>query len=183
MSTNAPIQYIQQCMSQGFSQKQIADSLGCTEAYVSQLVTEHAIAPAANTQFEDHDDHYRDIELLALKRLKRAVQTDPSLNALALARIATQLNGTKRRSQNELPVASTQAPVVHLHLPNTVAAQFVFNGTNEAVAINDAASGTRVLSTATSQQVAQLASQKLAQRAIGGTNHAHSVEVLPDAAI
>lgn len=174
MTTTA--QYIQQCLDQGFSQKQIADSLGCTESNVAQLMQQHGLVQNPQQQFAEHDELYQSVELLALQRLKRAVAMDPSLTPVALARIATQLNGAKRRSMNEKPVANNNSPIVHLHLPAATAAQFVFNGTNEAVAVHTAEHGTRVLSTASSKQVAELASQKLAIRA--GGNH-ESISIRP----
>lgn len=171
-------EYIQQCLDQGFTQKQIADSLGCTESNVVQLMQQYGLSVSPQQQFAEHDDHYQAIELLALKRLKRTIQCDPSITPVALARIATQLNGAKRRSLNERPNAAVNAPIVHLHLPAAAAAQFVFNGANEAVAVTTPELGTRVLSTASSKQVAELASQKLALPA-GGQN----VRALEDSAL
>lgn len=170
-ATQQHVQFIQNALDKGFSQKQIADALGCTEAYVSQLCAEHDLQPSAQLRFTKHDDLYEQTELLALQRLKNTIQFEPGLNAVALARIAATLNGTKRRSQTETPVQAQQT-VVTLQLPVNIAAQFVFNGNNEAVAVQSS-EGTRILATASSKQVAAMAAQALPK--IGGTHHGQAI--------
>lgn len=169
-ATQQHVQFIQNALDKGFSQRQIAEALGATESYVSQLCTEHELQPSPQTRFTAHDDLYEQTELLALQRLKNTIQFEPGLNAVSLARIAATLNGTKRRSQTETPVREQQ-PVVTLHMPVNIAAQFVFNGNNEAVAVQST-DGTRILATASSKQVAELAA---ALPQIGGAHHGQAI--------
>lgn len=161
-------QFIQSALDRGFTQAQIADSMGVSESYVSQLCVQYQLAAAAQQRFSKHDELYEQTELAALQRLKNTIAYDPDLGAVALARIAATLNGTKRRSQTETPVVQKQL-VVTLNMPVSMAAQFVFNGSNEAIAVQSE-EGTRVLATATSKQVAEMAAGMLPQ--IGGTGYA-----------
>lgn len=164
-------QFIQNALDRGFSQAQVADALGVTESYVSQLCTQFKLAPAPQQRFSKHDELYEATELAALKRLKNTIEFEPELGAVALAKIAATLNGTKRRSQNEAP-APVQQTVLTLTMPVTFAAQFVFNGSNEAIAVQSE-DGMRVLATASSKQVAEMATSMLPQ--LGSTSHAKAI--------
>lgn len=170
-------QFIQNALDRGFSQTQIADALGVGEAYVSQLVAQFQLAPAPQQRFNKHDELYEKAELAALQRLNNVIMYEADMPALTLARIAATLNGTKRRSQNELPTPQKQT-VLTLNMPVTLAAQFIFNGSNEAIAVQSE-EGTRVLSTASSKQVAELAAVVLPQvqtaQRTGGMHHAKAI--------
>ena len=114
-------QFIQNALDRGFSQAQIADALGVGEAYVSQLVAQFQLAPTPQQRFNKHDELYEKAELAELQRLNNVIAYEPDMPALTLARIAATLNGTKRRSQNELPVPQKQT-VLTLNMPVTLAA-------------------------------------------------------------
>lgn len=146
--------YISTCIEQGFSQDEIAAALGVTPAYISQLCTKHGIAEVAKPQFADIDALYEDVELLALQQLKRTIVTvgDP----MKLVRIAQTLNSTKRRSMAAHPSEQKATTVVQLNLPQAAAAQFVFNGSQEAIAWKQGETVTH-LATASTQQLEQLA--------------------------
>ena len=124
--------YISTCLAEGFSQEEIAQALGVTPAYISQLCTKHQLCVPAQEQFANIDNLYQQVELAALTQLNKLINTvaDP----MKLARIAQSMNATKRRSLSAHPSEQKPTTVVQLNLPTTIATQFVFNGSAEAVA-------------------------------------------------
>lgn len=161
--------FVTDCIAKGFSQAEIAASLGVSESYISQVITANpSIAQAvaqANAAFADIDALYAEIELNALIALKQRLNLikDP----MALLRLATSINATKRRSvpTDALPAQGGNT-YVQLNLPQATMQQFVFNSANQAVALEGGA-GTKALVTATTQQLEQLsaAAQKAALEA------------------
>lgn len=142
MATNLPAselpQYVARCLADGFTQAQVAASLGVSESYISQVCTEHSITVQPQMQFADIDALYEDIERTALKALRASISQ--ATKPLDLLRIATAVNATKRRSvgttltyEQKVQQETLRRGVVHLALPSAVASQFILNERNEAV--------------------------------------------------
>lgn len=148
--------YISTCLAEGFSQEEIASALSVSPAYISQLCTKHQLCVPAQQQFANIDQLYQEVELSALQALKRTLGTigDP----MKLARIAQTMNATKRRSLSAHPSENKPTTVVQLNLPATAAAQFVFNGSSEAVAWKQG-DQTHQLITCTTTQLDNMAAQ------------------------
>lgn len=157
--------YIAQALEEGFTQKEIADSLGCSESYISQVITANPklqqVKQKQDGIYEDIDEMYATIELNALKELNRrmAVVTDP----MQLVRIATAINAAKRRSAPKgmaIENGGNSAASVTINMPQTVMHNFQFNGNNQAVALTrEDGTVERQLVTATSGQLNELSAQ------------------------
>lgn len=164
MSSIAPNElpaYITSCLADGFSQEEIAAALGVTPAYISQLCAQHELCVPAQPAFADIDSLYHDIEKQALEQLKRTLSTigDP----MKLARIAQSMNATKRRSMSNHPSERQPTTVVQLNLPTAAAAQFVFNGSQEAVAWKQGDKLNQLI-TCTTTQLDNMAAAALARK-------------------
>ena len=148
--------FVADCLAKGFAQKEIADALGVSDSYISQIIaTNPSIAQNdADSAFASIDKLYADIELEALTQLHKRLNLikDP----MALLRLATAINATKRRSvPTDITPSTVNQTVVQLNLPKATLQQFVFNSANQAVAIQGDA-GTKPLVTATTAQLEQL---------------------------
>lgn len=157
--------YIAQALREGFTQKEIAASLGCSESYISQVVAakpELAMAKERQDEiFGDIDAMYNTIELNALQELNRrmTIVKDP----MQLVRIACAINAAKRRSapaREALLGGGGNTQVVQISMPSTVVHNFQFNQHNQAVALQGE-NGTieRQLITASNTQLTELAAR------------------------
>lgn len=152
--------FVSDCLSQGFAQHEIAAALGVSESYISQILAANpSIAQNnGNAAFTDIDALYADIELTALQELKKKLNLikDP----MALLRLATSINATKRRSvATDITPTTVNQTVVQLTLPRATLQQFVFNSNNQAVAIQSDTE-TKPLVTATAGQLESLAAAR-----------------------
>ena len=178
--------YIQTCLAQGFSQQQVADSLGVDATYISQVCSQYSITEAPQPQFAGIDALYEELEMKALKQLKLAIAQ--CVKPMELLRIATSINATKRRSLGtKLEVNSQQAAasagIVRLSLPKAAVNSFIVNERNEAIGwTEDGQQGepvVRSLLTASSQQLQDMAVQ---HKAVALLNSRPPAEDLPTVA-
>lgn len=154
--------FIVECLQQGFEQKAIADALGCSESYVSQLIAARPELRQAKQQLSDRyadtDALYDKIEQEALKQLEMRLAT--CTKPMELVRIAQAMNAAKRRSLPvEVGAGAGAGTVVHVTIPQQVAVQqFQFNAHNQAIALT-ATDGKqeRALITASTEQLDRLA--------------------------
>jgi len=156
--------FIEQCLQQGFKAVEIADALGCTEGYISQLISASPRLQEAkaglDSRYADIDTLYDRIEQRALEELEKrmAVCTKP----MELVRIAQAMNAAKRRSAAPLGAlegGAGKGATVNITIPQQVAVQqFQFNGNNQAIALASADGvQERALITASTQQLNTLA--------------------------
>lgn len=156
--------YIQSCLAQGFTQAQVADSLGVDASYISQVCAQFSITEAPLQQFAAIDELYEELELKALKQLKLLISS--CTKPMDLLRIATSINGAKRRSLGSTTSVQVQQAtatgIVRLGLPKAAVSAFVMNEQNEAIGWKEEAEGkeqVRTLLTATQQQLTQMATE------------------------
>lgn len=156
--------FIEQCLQQGFKAVEIADALGCTEGYISQLISASPRLQEAkaglDSRYADIDTLYDRIEQRALEELEKrmAVCTKP----MELVRIAQAMNAAKRRSAAPLGAlegGAGKGATVNITIPQQVAVQqFQFNGNNQAIALaSEDGVQERALITASTQQLNTLA--------------------------
>lgn len=156
--------FIEQCLQQGFKAVEIADALGCTEGYISQLISASPRLQEAkaglDSRYADIDTLYDRIEQRALEELEKrmAVCTKP----MELVRIAQAMNAAKRRSTAPLGAlegGAGKGATVNITIPQQVAVQqFQFNGNNQAIALaSEDGVQERALITASTQQLNTLA--------------------------
>lgn len=167
------VEFVRGCLQQGYTQAEIAASLGMAESYISQLCTAHNLN-AAQPRFADIDALYEELEKKALEQLRRVMGTvsDP----MKLTRIASSMNASKRRSIAPAVVTEGSGTLVQLQLPQAMAAQFIFNASGEAVAYQSEGA-TRPLVTVTADQLASMAAARAATPL--EVKHEHAASGLP----
>lgn len=131
-------QYIVNCFAEGFTQRDVAESLGMDEGAISKLCSEHGLQPPPDTRYAEIDNLYDEIERTSLQQLKKLLPLmgDP----MKLMRVAAEANSAKRRSQPYREGAlNGKGQTINLTLPKTMAAQFIFNAQGQAVGYSTAA--------------------------------------------
>jgi len=152
--------FISKCLQEGFTNVEIADALGCTESYISQLIAANpalqAAAQVVDTRYEDIDNLYIKLELRALQELEKRMSLVSK--PMELVRIAQAINSAKRRgSAPKGALEHSNAPIVNITVPQQVAVQqFQFNAENQAIAITGDNGQQRALITASSKQLSEL---------------------------
>ena len=123
----------------GFTQTEIADSLGVTPSAVHQAIEKYQVMAAAaerkaNSRAATIDDRLDKIEELATAKLELAVAhlSDP----LKILRVLDVVNKAKRRSLGEHKTGDSVTNIAVLQLPQRMAIQVVQNQQNEVVEID-----------------------------------------------
>jgi predicted transcriptional regulator len=158
-------QFIVRCLVSGYSQSQIAMSLGVSESAVSQQIDTYALRERAGAlrmrqheELAETDTNIASVELKALRKLNMVV--DFIADPMKLARIAKEMNSMQRRSQPLNSSSDGGGQIVNIILPATVAAQFKFNSSNEAIEID----GRTLVSTTGAQMLKELQQESQAQQ-------------------
>lgn len=151
-------------MKQGLNQIQAAQAVGVTREYVSMLCSEEEfkgqIGNALKKDFEKAlqiENHYRDIELTALEKLKEqqvfATSIDDNLKIL---RTVTMSKPKISVLPDNSHVEHSENNVIILNLPNAILQEITINPNSEVVAI-----GKRNLTTLNSSSLDSLAQKHL----------------------
>lgn len=136
-------------LAQNLPQKVVADALGVTPSYISQLMTDEDFLVELSAEkykrlqeASTRDQSYDDLEDVLIEQLKTfaGIMTDP----LKIARVLQIINAAKRRgAQADPSVQGGQGgQIVTLVLPSLVHATFVTNVNNQIIS-----DGTRELRT------------------------------------
>lgn len=157
---------IKQLLGIGLPQNVVASAVGCTEGYVSQLmsmgefrgeVTELRLVHL--TEAAGRDDAYNSLEDRLLEKLENLLPV--LVNPMQVLAAIRTINGATRRAAPAELNANAQQNIVQLHLPENVAfaARFIVNGTNQVVEVAGAP-----MATASAKAVVQKLEQLRADR-------------------
>jgi len=145
--------FVVTALRNGFTDTQIAESLGVTPSAVSQAIDAYGLREMAkqNSKFESIDSGLNDLEDTLVKKLKESVRF-AVLNPMQLASILRTVNGAKRRSGGEGgPTIGINTQLVHLTLPQRREVHVVKSARNEVIEVEG-----RVLQTIPSGKMATL---------------------------
>lgn len=148
-------------LGQGFPPVVVASSLGCSESYVSQMLSEDWFAQQVQELkfkvLQKHtriDDKYDTIEERLLEKLERAVPL--IVRPQDITRTLQAINGAKRRgSGSQSPTTITQN-IVQLTLPTALLQKFVSNQNNQIIEVQDGNGQQNPLVTTTSGSLERL---------------------------
>jgi len=123
----------------GFTDTQIAESLGVTPSAVAQAIEKYEIRQLAETKlkaskFASIDENLNKVEDMLAKKLVAAAATleDP----LKITRVLQAVNAAKRRSLSEGSASAPQTSIAILNLPQRMSVHVVKNENNEVVEID-----------------------------------------------
>jgi hypothetical protein len=113
---------VMELLCSGLSQKVTAETVGCTEGYVSQLMDipafkETVLAKKAEQaqRYIRMDNKMDELEDIALNRMKQVIQT--CFKPLELSTIHSRLNAAKRRSVGAAQAQGKANTVVNIIMP------------------------------------------------------------------
>lgn len=163
-------------LAHGFTDAQIADSLGVTQSAVSQAIDAHGLRERANvnSRFAEHDEKLNTLEGVVLDKLGKLINCGMVLDPLKLTAIYKTLNGAKRRSMaegNQLP--GTNVQLISINLPQHVQVKVGLNSRNEVVSV-----GENALNTLPAGKLVDLAGNKSSIR--GALSHDSSKPSIAD---
>lgn len=169
----------------GLTQRQVADTLGCEESYVSQLMAQEefrsevmARRSAKATEYREHDCKVDGGEERALQRVLETIGVMKPMEALKAFQV---LNGAKRRSAVQSgPQHVTQ--IVNVELPESAMVHFrIAPESREVIEVEGRSLATlpagNVRQMLASRTAAQLTALETAKEVPG----AHSLPALPAA--
>lgn len=157
---------IKELLGIGLQQAVVASAVGCSESYVSQLMSEDAFrAEVTNlrlinlTEAADRDGTYNSLEDRLLEKLENLLPV--LVNPMQVLAAIRTINGAHRRAAPAELAANAQQNIVQLQLPENVAfaARFIVNGTNQVIEVAGAP-----MATATAQSVVKKLEQLRADR-------------------
>lgn len=142
----------------GFSDSQIAASLGITQSAVSQFIEEHGLKglAAQNSKFTSIDAKVTELEEVVLDKLGKLVK-NTVLDPIKLTAIFKTLNGAKRRSlaEGQNIVNYNDVRLVNLQLPQHVKVQVGLSSRNEVIEVDG-----RAINTIPAGRLAQLSRER-----------------------
>lgn len=145
-------QKIMEMLGRGYPRVTVADTVGVTEGYISQLLSEEWFAQevqrrkfAQSQKLTQLDDKYDSLEEKLLAKLDKASAL--LIKPLDIARVLTAVNGAKRKGvQNQDPATLVQT-VVQLNMPIQLMQKFVKDSNNQVVEIQHGQESPRALVT------------------------------------
>lgn len=136
---NLTREHLIDAVAAGFTDSQIAESLGVTPSAVAQAIEKYDIKNLAETKakaskFSTIDDALNKAEEILALKLVQSVQMmeDP----LKIARVLQTVNGAKRRSLDEGATQTPQTQIAILNLPQRQIVNVITNANNEVVEID-----------------------------------------------
>lgn len=134
---------IKQLLGQGLANEVVAGAVGCTPAYISQLLAdEEFVAEVVKLKVENlarqsrTDDKLARIEEKLIDNLEQAVDSKSIYKPQDVLRAFQVINASKRRGAgNQYDGNRPQGGVVNLTIPVTIQQQFVTNANREVVAV------------------------------------------------
>jgi hypothetical protein len=125
----------------GISPAIAASAVGCSEAYVSQLMSQPEIAERVSAlRFEslqaasNHDKKLDSLEDKIVDRLGEALPM--MMRPAELLRAAAIINGMKRRGSSAPETVHIQNQIVNLQIPQHAAVRFQLSSTKEIVEVD-----------------------------------------------
>jgi hypothetical protein len=119
----------------------VANAVGCTESYISQLLADEAFAQQVMsirlqslTAATNRDQKIDDIEDQLLEKLKESIPLVYKINDIA--RLFSLVNRAERRGVSAPMTQGQQSTVVQLMLPERVAQKFVRTPAGEIVEVD-----------------------------------------------
>lgn len=148
--------FVVTALRNGFSDSQIAQSLGVTQSAVAQAIESYGLKEIAaqNSKFESIDAGLNDLEELVVKKLKTSMGF-AVLTPMQLASILRTVNGAKRRSGGEGgPNIGIHTQLVNLNLPQRREVAVTKSALNEVIEVEG-----RVLQTLPSGKLSTMAQE------------------------
>lgn len=112
-------------LSKGLSQVEVANAVGCSESYISQLMSDgdfkakvNALKAARYGTHEELDGLYDTVELLAMKRLHELAETKVFLTPDNLFKLATMSNAAKRKTGMAASNSPGAGATIIINLPS-----------------------------------------------------------------
>lgn len=162
--TNHATEQIIALLAQGISTGQVAAAVGVSDAYISQLkadpaVAEQIAAAKAESTVQDiaFDRKLERAEELALDKIERGLQFANIGQALGAFKI---LNAARKRTTGDAVPQTNVAVTVNLTLPESVAPKYVVNNQSEIVEVEG-----RTMISATPKSLDSILAARAAQKA------------------
>lgn len=174
---NATAERILQLLGQGFPASVVASSVGVSESYISQLLSQEEFANAVQERkflsTQKHvqmDDKYDSIETKLLEKLEKSIPL--IVRPGDITRTLQTINSAKRRSTPLAQGGNVVQTIVNLTLPTAILQKFVSNGNNQIVEVQDGTGKSETLVTASSGALERLSREaseiKPAELSFGG---------------
>lgn len=116
-------------LGQGIAPVIVAQSLGCSESFISQLLSEEdflkqvvELRYSALKKHNDRDSAYDALEDSLLERLQQTMSY--LMDPMKIARILQTVNAAKRRGQSTPDSITQQSTIVNLTIPSVIVNQF-----------------------------------------------------------
>lgn len=116
-------------LGQGIAPVIVAQSLGCSESFISQLLSEEdflkqvvELRYSALKKHNDRDSAYDALEDQLLTRLQQTMSY--LMDPMKIARILQTVNAAKRRGQSTPDSVTQQSTIVNLTIPSVIVNQF-----------------------------------------------------------
>lgn len=129
-------------LGQGFPPVVVASSLGCSESYVSQMLSEDWFARQVQElkfkTLQKHtviDNKYDTLEERLLEKLERAIPL--IVRPADITRTLQAINGAKRRGSGSQGQTTITQNIVQLTLPTALLQRFVSNQNNQIIEVQD----------------------------------------------
>lgn len=131
---------ILEMLGRGYSQVIVADTVGVTEGYVSQLLSEDWFAQEVQRKkfeyMQKHtllDDKYDTLEERLLGKLDKSVSM--LIKPMDIAKVLQVINGAKRKGVQQNDPATLVQNIVQLNIPVQLAQKFITNANSQVVEI------------------------------------------------
>lgn len=164
------IQQIQDLLGNGLSPEVVASAVGCTESYVSQLMSDEAFAAiviekrsAALTKNNERDLSIDELEDKTIRKLNQVL--DMVHKPMELMHLFKTINGARRRGVQPQHQATNRQQVVVLAIPERVKAQFRLSANREIID-----HGEQTLVTMTSQELLKKVAIQVESKGEGNGN-------------
>lgn len=132
------IQQIQDLLGTGLSPEVVASAVGCTESYVSQLMSDEAFAAIviekrskALTKNNERDLSIDELEDKTIRKLNQVI--DMVHKPMELMHLFKAINSAKRRGIQPQHQATQRQQVVVLAIPERVKSQFRLSANREII--------------------------------------------------
>jgi len=145
-------------LGKGYKGIEAAQAVGCTEGYVSQMLSEdwfaQEVAKLRLHNLQRHqllDEKYDTFEEEMLGKLQKMSKL--LIKPMEIAKVLQIVNGAKRKSHVHTDHTTLTQNIVQISIPPALAARFTSNANNQVVEVTDGTGRAQALVTVTSGQL------------------------------